>query len=219
MNSTSDTGIAGGDGGSFDPRQAAALLDQTTIQARRRLQPAQPWLLMIRAVLALCILGAVWLNVRGQHPYPHPTAGLAPFAIIFGVLNTVVTVAVARNAKAGVTGRTRFRPAEIALLIAVWVAAYAVIGFLGAAGVSDSVAYGLYPTTVPLMAGGLTFAGVAAARAEWLRCGVGLGVAVTGAVALSAGPAGGWAVDGAGLCLTLLAAATFIIWRQRRPVI
>ena len=208
-----------GDEGRFDTLQAAALLDETTRQARRRLEPAQPWLLAIRGVLVLGVFGAVWLNVRGQHPYQYPTAALVPFAVAFGVLNTIVTVAVARRATAGVTGKSRQRPAEIAGLIAIWVIAYAVMAVLAVSGVSNSVAYGLYPTTAPLIAGGLAWAGLAWARADWHRCAVGLAVAVTGAVALPAGPAGAWAVDGAGLCVTLLAAAAAIVWRQRRKVV
>ena len=41
MNHTSDT-TAAGNGGNFDPQQAAALLDQTTLQARRQFSPAPP---------------------------------------------------------------------------------------------------------------------------------------------------------------------------------
>ena len=67
MNHTPDTTTAG-NGGNFDPRQAAALLDQATRQARRQLEPAQPWLLVIRAVVVLAVFRAVWLNVRGQTP-------------------------------------------------------------------------------------------------------------------------------------------------------
>jgi hypothetical protein len=117
MNPTPDT--TAGNGGSFDPRQAAALLDQTTRQARRQLEPAQPWLLVIRAVVALAVFGAVWLNVRGQHPYHHPTAAIIPVVIAFGVLNLVATVTVARRATAGLSGQSRLRPAEIAVLAAI----------------------------------------------------------------------------------------------------
>ena len=39
MNHTPDTPTSAGNGGNFDPQQAAALLDQTTQQARRRLSP------------------------------------------------------------------------------------------------------------------------------------------------------------------------------------
>ena len=77
MNHTPDT-TAAGNGGNFDPQQAAALLDQTTQQARRQLEPSPPWLLVIRAVLVLAVCGAVWLSVRGQHPYTGPTAAGPP---------------------------------------------------------------------------------------------------------------------------------------------
>src|SRR6202043_50152 len=70
---------AAGNGGHFDPRQAAALLDQTTQQARRELAPSPPWLLATRAVAVLAALGAIWLTVRGQHPCQGPGgAGAAP---------------------------------------------------------------------------------------------------------------------------------------------
>ena len=52
MNHTPDA--AAGDGGAFDPRQAA------------------------RAVLVLAALGAVWLSVRGQHPYRAPRPRTSP---------------------------------------------------------------------------------------------------------------------------------------------
>jgi len=218
MNPTPDT-TAAGNGGNFDPRQAAALLDQTTRQARRQLEPAQPWLLVIRAVVVLAVFGAVWLNVRGQHPYQHPTAAIIPVVIAFGLLNLVATVTVARRATAGVSGKSRLRPAEIAVLAAIWIGVYAAMVPMAGAGVSDSVVYGLYPVTVPLIAAGLAWAGITAVRADWRGCGVGLAVAVTGAVALSAGPAGAWAVAGVGLCVTLLGHAAVIVWQQRRSVV
>ncbi len=218
MNPRPDT-TAAGNGGTFDPRQAAALLDQTTQQARRQLEPAQPWLLVIRAVVALAIFGAVWLNTRGQHPYQHPTAAIIPVVITFGLLNLIATVTVARRATAGLSGKSRLRPAEIAVLAAIWIGVYAAMVPMAGAGVSDSVVYGLYPVTVPLIAAGLAWAGITAARADWRGCGVGIAVAVTGAVALSAGPAGAWAVAGVGLCVTLLGHAAVIVWQQRRSVV
>lgn len=215
MNPTPDT--TAGNGGNFDPRQAAALLDQATRQARRQLEPAQPWLLVIRAVVVLAVFGAVWLNVRGQHPYQHPTAAIIPVVIAFTVLNLVATVTVARRATAGVSGKSRLRPAEIAVLAAIWIGAYAAM--VPMAGVSNAVVWGWYPVTVPLIAAGLAWAGITAARADWRNCGAGLATAVTGAVALSAGPAGAWAVAGVGLCLTLLGQAAVIVWQQRRSVV
>jgi hypothetical protein len=215
MNHTSDTTTtSAGNGGNFDPQQAAALLDQTTQQARRKFEPYPPWLLVLRAIGVLVALGTVWLSVRGQHPYQHPTAAVIPVVVTFGVLNLVATVTVARRATAGVSGRTRPPWAVIAVMAVAWVGLFAVMGALAAAGVSDAIVYGLYPVTVPLIVAGLAWAGVMAVRADWRACGTGLAVAAVGAVAVTVGPADAWAVAGVGLCATLLGKAA-IIWRQR----
>jgi len=213
VNHTPDTTTAG-HGGNFDPQQAAALLDQTTQRARRQFEPYPPWLLVLRAIGVLVALGTVWLSVRGQHPYQHPTAAVIPVVVTFGVLNLVATVTVARRATAGVSGRTRPHWAEITVMAVVWVALFAVMGALAGTGVSDAFVYGIYPVAVPLIVVGLAWAGLMAARADWPACGTGLAVAVVGAVAVAAGPAGGWAVAGVGLCAVLLGRAA-ITWRQR----
>jgi hypothetical protein len=219
MNRTPDPTTAAGNGGNFDPRQAAALLDQTTQETRRKLAPAQPWLLTIRAVMVLAVLGACWLNVRGQHPYKGPTASVTPFVVMFVIVNFAATVTVRKRATAGVSGKSRLRPWEIAVLTLAWIAAFAVIGALAGTGVSPAVVYSLIPLTVPLILAGLAWAGINAARADWRSCGDGAGVAVVGAVGLFAGPAGAWAVDGVGLFIVLLGSAAAIVWQQRRSVV
>ena len=218
MNTTPDYSAAG-EGGSFDPAQAAALLDQTTQQTRRKTAPAQPWLLAIRAVAVLLVLGACWLNVRGQHPYSGPTAAVLPFVWGFVILNFVATVGFRMRATAGVTGKSRFRPAEIVVLTLAWLAVLPLIWAMHHAGASNAAAYSLIPLTVPLVFAGLTFAAVEAARGDWSPFGVGLGVAVTGAVGLLAGPVGSWAVTGVGLCLVLLGSAVAVVWGTRRSVV
>lgn len=219
MNTTSDLRTAAGHGGHFDPQQAAALLEQTTQETRRKIAPAQPWLLAIRAGGVLAVLGACWLSVRGQHPYHGPTAGVLPFVWGFVVVNFIATVGMRVRATEGVSGKSRLRPWEIIVLALAWLTVLPVIGVLAANGVSSATAYSLIPLTVPLILAGLAWAGINAARANWCPFGVGLGVAVTGAVALIAGPVGSWAVDGVGLCLVLLAAAGAIVWQQHRSVV
>jgi hypothetical protein len=211
MNHTSDT-TAAGNGGNFDPREAAALLDQTRRQARRQFEPAQPWLLAIRAVLVLAALGTVWLSVRGQHPYKGPGGSALLVVAAFVVINYTATVAVRRRATAGVSGRSRFSKAEITILAAAWIAPYVVMAALGVTWDSQSG----YLLTVPLIVVGLAFAALMALRADWLSCGTGLAVAVTGAAGAAAGQAGAWAVTGAGLCLTLLGSAAVITWQLHR---
>jgi uncharacterized membrane protein len=208
MNPTPDT--AAGDGGAFDPRQAAALLDQTTAQARRKFQPSPPWLLATRAVLVLAALGAIWLSVRGQHPYRGPTAADIPVLIGFIVVNFAATVAVRRRATAGVAGRSRFSQGEIMVLVAAFVATVVVMAGLGATGAS----FAWYPTSV-LVIPGLAWAAIATARGNRLELAVGLAVAVIGVAGAFAGPAGSWLVTAVGMCAVLLGMAAAIARRQR----
>ncbi len=204
-----------GAGGPFGAREAAMLLDQATVRARREFEPDPAWLLVVRGALALAVYGALWLSVRGQHPYQHPTAAVIWVGPTVGVINTVATLAVARRATAGIRGRSRLRPGETALMVLVWVAVFAGIGPMIAAGVPERVTYGLYPAAAPLIVAGLAWAGITAARGERRAAVTGVAVAAVGALALLAGPAGAWAVAGVGLCLLLLARAAEIAWRQR----
>jgi hypothetical protein len=214
MNPTPDTTTAG-NGGDFDPQQAAALLGQTTQQARRQLEPYPRWLLVIRGFGALVVYGGIWLSVLGQHPYAHPTVAAVPGAIAFGIVNTLATFAVARRATAGVTGRTRLRASEIVISVGLWIGVFAVMGVLIATGVRDSITYGLYPACVPLIAAGLPWAVFMAVRGDRRRCAEALAVAIVGIAGLLAGPAGAWLVAGVGICLVLLGTAAIVARRQR----
>jgi len=209
MNHTSDT-TAAGNGGTFGPEQAAALLDQTTQQARRKFQPSPPWLLVTRAVMVLAALGAIWLSVRGQHPYRGPTAADIPVLVAFIVVNFAATVAVRRRATAGLSGRSRFSRGEITVLVLAFAATVVAMVGLGAAGVS----FAYYPTSV-LVIPGLAWAVLMAARANWRELATGLAIVVIGIVGAFAGPAGAWAVAAVGLCVMLLGSAAAIAWQQR----
>src|SRR5580692_117104 len=203
MNPVPDATTTADDGGNFDPQQAAALLNQTTEQARRQLEPSPPWLLATRAVMVLLACGTAWLTVRGQHPYRGPTAAAIPVLVAFIIINFTATVAVRRRATAGVRGRTQLSPAAIAVGV--------LIG-LAAAGLS----YARYPTTL-LIAPGLAWAAVSAVRANWRNFGDGLAVAVVGVIGEFAGPTGSWAVAAVGLCAVLLGSAAVILWQRRVP--
>src|SRR2546430_5427058 len=128
MNGARDTGQTetADDGGGLDPQEAATLLERTRLRARRQLEPSRPWLLVIRAILVLAACGAVWLSVRGQHPYQHPTTPAVLVIIAFGLLNLAATVAAAKHATTGIGGKTRLRRADITIMAIPWVAAYLV---------------------------------------------------------------------------------------------
>jgi hypothetical protein len=208
MNHTSDT--AAGNGDTFSPQQAAALLDEATWEARRKLVPNPPWVLVTRGVLVLAACGAVWLSVRGQSPYTGPTNADIPILIAFIVLNAALAVGFRRRASAGVRGPSRLRPAEITIATLAWVAAAALLVALAAAGLS----YRLYPTTV-LIIPGLTWAILMMLRKNWRGVYSGASVAVVGALGLLANPAGAWLVAGVGLCAALSGGAALNAWYQR----
>jgi hypothetical protein len=214
MNGTRGTSQAGTAGDGLDPQQAATLLEQTKLQARRQLEPSPPWLLVMRAALVLAACGSAWLSVRGQHPYTGPTFAAILVVVPLLVVNFAVTVAVAKRATTGVHGRSRLRPAEIIVMTVAWVAVFVVMGVLASAGLNDAIVYGWYPVTVPLIVAGLAWAGVMGTRAHWRAVGTALAVAVVGAAGLFAGPVGAWAVAGIGLCATLLVSAAAIAWLQ-----
>ena len=209
MNHTPDT-TAGGGNGTLTPQQAAAMLDEATWQARRKLAPSPPWVGATRGVMVLAALGAVWLSVRGQNPYTGPTSADIPILVAFIAVNSALAVGFRLRAGAGVRGPSRLRRSEIAIAAAAWIAAAVILAGLAAAGLS----YRLYPTTV-LIVPCLTWAALMALRKDWRGFAKGASATVIGAVGLLATPAGAWLVAGVGLCAMLMGFAAFTAWRQR----
>ena len=95
----------------------------------------------------LAALGAVWLSVRGQHPYQGPGSPALLVVAAFVVINFTATVAVRARATAGVSGRSRFSRAEIAVMTAAWAVPFVVMTALGVTRDSQSG----YLLTVPLI--------------------------------------------------------------------
>lgn len=208
MNHTSET--TAGNGDAFSPQQAAALLDEATWEARRKLEPSPPWVGATRGVLVLAALGAVWLSVRGQHPYTGPTSADIPILIVFIVVNFALATGFRARAGAGVRGPSKLRPAEMAIAALAWVAAAGLLLGLALAGLS----YRLYPTMV-LLIPGVTWAALMALRKEWRGSAKGAAAAIVGAVGLLATPSAAWLVAGVGLCAALVGFAVFTARRQR----
>lgn len=109
--------------------------------------------------------------------------------------------------------------AEIAVVAVAWAGVFVVMGVLAGAGASRTLVYGLYPATAPLIVAGLAWAALMAARSNWRASGTGLAVAAVGVAGTFAGPAGAWAVAGAGLFLVLLSSAVAVAWQQRRSAV
>ena len=204
--------------GELDPRAAARLLVQTQQQAQRELDFSSPWLTLLAAAVVLVAFGAVWLTVRGQHPYKGPTA------VALVVLYAVVAIRIAtvvyahRRAKAGVSGRSvSRRRAEGAALAVALVAVYVLMGALAHAGASDAVVYGVYVVTATLIVLGTFGAARSAVREDWMGLGLSIALLLVAAGSAFAGPRGVWLSDGVGCCVVLLGYSAAQAWLLRAP--
>jgi hypothetical protein len=220
MNGTSDMGKAEKyeDEGGLDPREAARLLERTRRQAQRGLDFRSPWLSLLAAAVALVAFGAVWLSVRGQHPYKGPTA-VALVVLYAVVLIRIGTVVYAhRRARAGVSGRSVSQQrAEGAALAVALVAVYVLMGALAHAGASDAVVYGVYVGTATLIVLGAFWAARSAVREDWQGLGTSIALMLVAAGSAFAGPRGVWLSDGVGCCVVLLGLSVAQAWQLRAP--
>jgi len=205
-----------GDEGGLDPHGAARLLERTTREAQRGLDFRSPRLSLLAAAVALAAFGAMWLSVRGQHPYKGPPpAGLAVlYAVV--VIRIASVVLAHRRATAGVTGRSvRQRNAEGATLGVALVAVYVIMGALANAGASDAVVYGVYVGTATLIVLGTFWAARSAVRENWPEFGLSIAIVLVAVGSAFAGPRGVWLSDGIGLCAVLLAYSAAQAWVLR----
>jgi hypothetical protein len=209
-----------GNGGDLDPRQAAALLDQATQQARRQFTPLTPLLFTFRAVVVLVVFGGFWLSVRGQHPYTGHLSGWAiAVAVVLVAINIGWTIWAIGRAGTGVSGPAQRKwGAWKGIMVVAWITGYAVTAPLYHAGVSHPV-WGLYPASAPLLVIGLASAAAAVAFRYWPLAGFALAIAVAAAAAGFGGPAGSWLILAIGLCAVCLGMAAFTAWRQHRSMV
>jgi hypothetical protein len=218
MNRTYDRGTTetSEDEGGLDPRGAARLLAQTQRQAQRGLDFRSPWLSLLASAVALVAFGAVWLSVRGQHPYKGPTA-VALVVLYAVVLIRIGTVVYAhRRARAGVSGRSVSQQrAEGAALAVALVAVYVLMGALAHAGASDAVVYGVYVVTATLIVLGTFWAARSAVREDWPGLALSIAIVLVAAGSAFAGPRGVWLSDGVGLCVVLLGYSAAQAWLLR----
>jgi hypothetical protein len=209
----SDETATADEAGELDPAAAATLLEQTRRRAQREFDIRPPLLMLTGAPVVLVAYGAVWLSVRGQHPYSGPS-GTALAVLYTTLIVWIVLVAVVfRRATSGVSGRSaREQRTEGATFATIWTAVYVFQGALHHAGASHAIVYGIYPAAAPIIILGGAAAAHAAARENWRVLGFALAGVALAALGAFAGPAAVWAVVGIGLCVLLLVRAAAQVW-------
>ena len=199
--------------GELDPREAAALLAQTTREAERQFEIRPPILMLAGAVTVLVAYGAVWFSVRHQHPYSGPSG--TALVVLYGTL-AVWIVVVTTVTRRGLKGRSsRRRRIEGVVFGAIWICVYVFQGALHHVDPNPAIAYGVYPAVAPLIIVGAAAAGYEAGRNHSARAGFAATVVALGAFASFAGPAGVWGAVGVGFCSLLLVGATAQLWLRR----
>lgn len=217
MNGTADTDeTSPADEGGLDPRAAAELLERTSERARRALRAELAAVAAIRAALILIAYGALWLSVRGQHPYRGPSPGVAAAVILVVIAGLALSGSIVARAQAGVSGRTlRRRRAFAGVAVAAYVGIYAIEGALAHAGAGPSISYGLWAAAGPAVVIGPLLAAYAATRENWPLMGAGIGFTLVGAGAAFAGPAAVWGIIAVGGCAVMLCEAAAEQWLRR----
>jgi hypothetical protein len=217
MNGTSDIGKTGTgpDETGMDPRAAADLLERTQRHVQRDLNFRSPWLSLLAAAVVLAGFGAVWLSVRGQHPFTGPSA--ASLVVLYALLAIRIgsVVYAHRRASAGVSGRSvSQRWAQGAAVATALVAVYLLMAALVRDDPGQTGVYWVYAVTATLIALGAFWAGVSAVREDWLDLGIAIAIMLVAAGSALAGPRGMWLGDGVGLCVILLGVSADRAWRR-----
>jgi hypothetical protein len=218
MNGTRDDDRAESDDGVLDPHDAAELIEQTTLNARRAFETSSPIAAALGAGVFLFGYGAVWWSMRDQQVYTGP-AGWA-LIVLYGliVISGIVARQVFHRATAGIGGRARRQMAAAgAAVAAAGVAAWTVQGALRYLGVSFEIVYGVYGPTVPLIALAAASTGFAVSRGKWLELYLAIAIMLIAAVSTFFGPAGAWGLTGVGCAIALLVYAAAVMVRLRRP--
>jgi hypothetical protein len=194
----------------LDPQGAAAILQQARDRARRELAVRRPVLFLIWAVAVFIGYGAMWLSIRGQHPYRGPAWEALLLAFLLFVAAAGASANVVDRAASGVGGRSELQRGIFALALLAGFAALEIEKqALATAGASRPVT-ALFGAAIPLLVAGLVLLAscATASQLDWPRLAIGgwlLAVAAGGAWAGVVGSLAVYALAG-GVGIALMAA-------------
>lgn len=137
-------------------QEAAAVVQDARVRARRELVISAPLVYTAWGLVCLLGYGAMWLSVRGQHPYSGPSGvSIAALFVLAGFAVAAVLVIISR-AVAGVDGQSvRYRR----IIMATWAIGYLILLSVQAA-ISSSAStrtYAFVAFAGPLLLAGLVY--------------------------------------------------------------
>jgi hypothetical protein len=203
------------DDSGLDARSAAAIMRDAGRLAKSELTVNSPLLFLSWGLVYLLGYGAVWLGVRGQHPYQAP-AGWS-LGVIAGLvlIASIVTASVLDRATAGVGGESSRRRRIAFMSMAIgWIAVIALAIGLKSAGVSASTV-GVIGASGPILVAGLVFAGTGLTWKQWPDFGLGAWLIALTVGGAFAGAAGAWGIDAVAAGVGYLAAGAITGWLAR----
>jgi hypothetical protein len=137
-------------------QEAAAVVQDARVRARRELVISAPLVYMAWGLVWLLGYGAMWLSVRGQHPYSGPSGvSIAAVFVLAGFAVAAVVVIVSRAA-AGIDGQSvRYRR----IILAAWATGYLILLVVQAAIISPASTrkYVFVAFAGPLLLAGLIY--------------------------------------------------------------
>lgn len=200
----------------LDPRTAAALIQQARAHARDELAIKQPRLYAAWGAAWLIGLGAMWLSVRGQHPYRDPAGWSVAILAALIVAAVAVTIITTSQATRGIGGASVRQDVMYGL---AWPAGFAALfvieGALSHAGASGKV-MGVIGAAGPLLVTGLIYVVAAAIWLDRTMFGFGGWLLAVAAAAAWSGPVGALAVGALAGGGGFLAVAAYLAWKAPR---
>jgi hypothetical protein len=206
------------DGAGLDAQGAAAILQEAGERARRELRVSHPVIFIAGGVAWLLGYGAIWLSVRGQHPYQGPAPEAAIIQVVLIGFAVAITASIISRATSGVGGLSAVqRRVSILAFVSGMVAVLVLEAAIDHAGASRSVVFGVYQAAAPVLVAGVVYAANSAVRLNWTLLGLGLWLVAVAAGGAFAGPVGVWAVTAlaGGLGYLLMAALGPALDRHR----
>jgi hypothetical protein len=161
-------------------QEAAAVVQDARARARRELVISAPLVYTAWGLVWLIGYGAMWLSVRGQHPYRGPSGvSIAAVFVLAGFAVAAVLVIVSR-AVAGIDGQSvRHRR----IILAAWATGYLIL-LLVQAGISSSVstrALAFVAFAGPLVLAGLIYILASVLARNWSAFALGAWLVIAGA--------------------------------------